>query len=331
MVLLQQQPAPSAAYDAGKPSPNKALKGAKSVPTLPAINPAAGTATTMSLADLQNARRQRLGLEPGAGAGPSYTPTMQPSYSQPLGLGPPDRSLLPDQQRQRRHKHVGCQTEETELANLRLLQEQLFAVRKELTSVNGELVHAERRLRAEVRDEMETRIAKFEKKTKEKVAFLKQRQENSTTTIRRASSQQLHNHIEEAVGTIKEQHARLREGEEREITSMKQRLEQQDLLIAGYKRENNELREQIEKVRESAGRGGGDAPSKKAAAAENGQAQLEAQLAQRDATIKALREQLARVQHGLPPTGEGGPPPLAQSQSLGPPSAMSGAAGARKR
>ena len=56
------------------------------------------------------------------------------------------------QQKQRRAKHIACQTDSTELADLRLLQQQLFDVRHELNSVQQELSHAERRLRHEVRD-----------------------------------------------------------------------------------------------------------------------------------------------------------------------------------
>ena len=109
----------------------------------------------------------------------------------PLGLSPADRSLLPMQQKQRRAKAVSCQTDVLELADLRELQQQLFDVRQELSTVNAELSHAERRLRHEVREEMEERMHKFERRTKEKVSFLKQRQESSVTVMRKASKAQL--------------------------------------------------------------------------------------------------------------------------------------------
>ena len=95
------------------------------------------------------------------------------------------------QQKQRRAKAASCQTESTELADLRQLQQQLFDVRQELSTVNAELSHAERRLRHEVREEMEERMHKFERRTMEKVQFLKQRQVSSVTTMRKASKAQL--------------------------------------------------------------------------------------------------------------------------------------------
>jgi len=251
-------------------------------------------------------------LGPGRSSNNS-SPSLTSSHSQPLGLGPADRSLLPDQQRQRRAKHVSCQTSATELADLRLMQEQLFQVRQELSTVNQELAHAERRLRHEVREEMEERVRKFEKKTLEKVAFLRQRQEKSVTVMRKATNAQMESHKSHVEGTLRGEHERLRAGELREMSSLAQQLEQRDLLIAGYKRENRELREQIENLKSREG----SAPSmnKKASSASNGDesAALEAALAQRDATIKALREQLARVQHGLPPTTDA---TLSSSQSV---------------
>lgn len=232
------------------------------------------------------------------------------SHSQPLGLGPADRSLLPDQQRQRRNKHVSCQTSATELADLRLLQEQLFEVRQELASVNQELSHAERRLRHEVREEMEEKVRKFEKKTMERVAFLRQRQEKSVSVMRKASNAQVESHKSQIEGTLRSEHQRVRAGEERELGNLNHQLEQRDLLIAGYKRENRELRDQIEMLKSR------DNPAAlKRGPSSDETASLEAALANRDATIKALREQLARVQHGLPPVAEA-PPALGHSQSV---------------
>ena len=234
-----------------------------------------------------------------------------------LGLGPSDRSLLPDQLRQRRMKHVSCQTSATELADLRQLQEQLFQVRQELGSVNQELAHAERRLRHEVREEMEERVRKFEKRTMEKVAFLRQRQENSVNLVRKASKAQVESHKAHTEGTLKAEHDRVRASEEAEYARMVQQLEQRDLLIAGYKRENRELREQIERIKDAPPPPGLNKGKSSTSAVEVAEqtASLEAALMQRDATIKALRDQLARVQHGLPPTA-GAPPTLSQSQSV---------------
>ena len=257
------------------------------------------------------------------------------SHSQPLGLGPADRSLLPDQQRQRRNKHVGCQTSSSELADLRTLQEHLVQVKQELATVNQELVHAERRLRHEVREEMEERVKKFEKRTMEKVAFLRQRQESSVNTMRKASRAQCESHKAHTEGVLRAEHDRKRKGEEAALAQMASQLEQRDLLIAGYKRENRELREQLERLRDNAsppplGKKL-SSPMQQLDVAEQ-TAQLEAALAQRDATIRALREQLARVQHGLPPetpsmatshsmpaVGEGTPESIKRRESSKPP------------
>ena len=121
----------------------------------------------------------------------SSSAAVRASREFPLGLSPADPTLLPKQQRQRRMKHVSCQTESTELADLRKLQQQLFDVRQELGSVNAELSHAERRLRHEVREEMEQRMLKFERRTMDKVAFLKQRQASTEHVMRKASKAQL--------------------------------------------------------------------------------------------------------------------------------------------
>jgi hypothetical protein len=279
MVLLSQ-PAPTL------------LAPSKSTPSLPAIgkSPAFGTARAPPLSGL---------LLPSEGS-PSHSRSPL-VHDQPLGLGPADRSLLPQQQKQRRNKHISCQTDSTELADLRTLQEQLVSVKEELTAVNTELVHAERRLRHEVREEMEERVRKFEKRTMDKVAYLRARQESSVSTMRKASRAQLESFKAQTEGSLRQEHESVRTGELAALEQMSTRLEQQELLIAGYKRENRELRERVELLRGSTS----SAPTmKKQSSLDVAEqtAQLTAQLAQRDATIKALRDQLARVQHGLPAT-----------------------------
>ena len=228
----------------------------------------------------------------------------------PLGLSPADRSLLPMQQKQRRAKAVSCQTESTELADLRQLQQQLFDVRQELSTVNAELSHAERRLRHEVREEMEERMHKFERRTMEKVQFLKQRQVSSVTTMRKASKAQLESakvQTEHALRTEAEAKQRVHE---ETIAMLRQDLEQKDLLIAGYKRDNATLKEKLDilQLHSKGEKKGSAAPSQLDVAEQT--AQLEAQLASRDATIQSLRDQLARMQQG-----GGGASTLAPSKS----------------
>ena len=230
----------------------------------------------------------------------------------PLGLSPADRSLLPQQQKQRRAKHVACQTESTELADLRQLQQHLFDVRQELDSVTAELSHAERRLRHEVREEMEERLRKYETRTKDKIAFLKEKQASTTTVMRKATKAQLESAKREVEHAIKVEHENLRAVDEQRIAQMEVDLEQKALLIAGYKRDNHQLQERVEQLQALSK---GAAPSKKASELDvaSATADLEAQLASRDATIQSLREQLSRLQSGGDPASA---PKLAPSQSM---------------
>ena len=230
----------------------------------------------------------------------------------PLGLSPADRSLLPMQQKQRRMKTVSCQTDVGELADLRELQQQLFEVRKELGTVNAELSHAERRLRHEVREEMEERMHKFERRTMEKVTFLKQKQESSVSVMRKASKARFESAKQVTEHKMRtEADARQREHDET-IAMLRQDLEQKDLLIVGYKRDYVDMKEKLERSGLQANSKGGErkgGPSQLDVAEQT--AQLEAQLASRDATIQSLRDQLARMQQ----EGAGGPPNLMPSQS----------------
>ena len=167
--------------------------------------------------------------QPGRGGGPPAAP---------LGLSPADRSLLPHAQRQRRNKTVACQTDATELIDLRVLQQQLFDVRQELSSVSSELAHAERRLRHEVREEMEEKVAKFEQRTMEKVAFLRQRQESTMSTVRKASKAHLESAKVHVEYRIRSEHEALRAAEERVLERLRADVEQKSLLIAGCTQRN---------------------------------------------------------------------------------------------
>jgi len=230
---------------------------------------------------------------------PPIGPLSGPLGPVALGLGPGDRSLLPHQQRRAKHMQtVACQTDTKELVELRVLQESLSAVRDQLTTVSAELGHTERRLRSEVREEYDDRMRTFERRTKEKVKYMKQKQEQSVTTMRKALNAQL--------GIVKlQQEAELRQEADRhaeqvaaEAVSLRAQLEQQELRIAAHVRENAELREQME-------RRGTAAPTPAKRGFDDGSeakvAQLEAQLASRDATIKALREQLSKLMGTTPP------------------------------
>lgn len=116
------------------------------------------------------------------------TPNLPPLGPVALGLGPGDRSLLPHQQRRaKRMQTIGCQTDAAELVELRQLQSSLKEVREELTTVNGELGHTERRLRNEVQEEYDERMRTFEKRTRDKLRYLKQRQEQGMSVMVRGA------------------------------------------------------------------------------------------------------------------------------------------------
>ena len=218
---------------------------------------------------------------------------------------------------------VGSQTDVTELIELRQVQQSLTDVREELTTVNAELGHAEQRLRNEVREEYDERMRTFERRTKEKVSYLKRRQEASVGAMRKALNASLVQAkvMQESELRIEyEQHAaRCAE----EARALRTQLEQQELRLAAREQENHDLREQMDK-RGAAG-GGPPPPRRSMAAAEESAdgrvSQLEAQLASRDATIKALREQLAKLQAApaaeVPPPSRGGTKSPSSSKAKG--------------
>ena len=80
------------------------------------------------------------------------------------------------------------------------------------------------------------------------------------------------------------------------VNAMRQDLEQKDLLIQGYKRDCQALQSKLESLQAASGVGGGAAKrgssSSQLDTAEQ-TAQLEAALQSRDATISALRAELA--------------------------------------
>lgn len=218
----------------------------------------------------------------------------------PLGLSPADRSLLPKQRKQKFMQSKACQTDVTELAELRVMQQALSEVRKELGTMSAELSHAERRVRNEVQEEMEGRMRKFERKTKEKVDFFKKRQESSVGTIRRAVQATLVSAKAQQENDLRREFDERAAAESVEVVALRAEMQKMVLLVDGYKEESKKLREKLDSQR------GGPAPKKaskvlgvedgapSADDAETRAAALEAQLASRDATIKALREQLAR-------------------------------------
>ena len=224
-------------------------------------------------------------------------PTLPPLHGQvALGLSAADRSLLPKQQKQQRFMHaIGCQTDVSEVADLRELQHQLASVRGELGSVNSELHHAERRLRLEVREEMEQRMHVFERRTKEKVAFLKKRQEASLQTMRKALRSHLVSAKAEQEAELRAEAAALRSADDNELVELRSEVSRQALLITGYTAEIDDLKRKLERVQAQM-----QANATASGGARRGtsdvEAKLEAQLASRDATIKALREQLSKMQ-----------------------------------
>jgi predicted RNA-binding Zn ribbon-like protein len=208
---------------------------------------------------------------------------------------------------------VACQTTTTELADVRTLEQSLYDVRSELDKVNDELGRAERRLRLEVREEMETRVKKFERKTHDKVAFLRQRQESSVNTMRKASRAKLESEKAQVEHELKVEYESREAVHQQQIETMRADIEQKALLIAGYERENRQLRAKNESL-SAASMAAYPKKSGKELDVTEQTAQLEASLAQRDATIRALREQLARLQHGLP-AGADAAPSLGASKS----------------
>ena len=181
-----------------------------------------------------------------------------------------------------------------------MLQQQLFDVRQELGSVNAELSHAERRLRHEVREEMEQRMQKFERRTMDKVAFFKQRQESNQHVMRKASKAQLESAKVHAEHRFRTEADASKAVLEAMLSAMRQDLEQKDLLIQGYKRDGQALKEKLDMLQAASGMGSGakrGGSSSQLDAAEQ-TAQLEAALQSRDATIAALRSELAGMQAG---------------------------------
>ena len=311
MVLLAVDAASGGAHAAPTAT---ALGASKSTPVLPQIGRPGAVVHAAAAPPHSSGFASRLAKSQEATSAAAPSGAIAPARYHPfaLGLSPADRSLLPLQQKQKRNKHVGCQTDTTELAELRTLQTQLGSVKKQLSDVGSELAHAERRLRNEVREEMEGRLAKYEKRTMEKVTFLKQKQRSGVDIMRQASKAQLESKLAEMEHTMKAEYQAIRAAEEAELEELRAALEQKSLLLAGYERENSMLRQKAG-MGGAGGGGGGARGGKQLDVAEH--AQLEAALAQRDAAIKALREQLARMQEG----GGGG---TAQQQLLSKSSSM---------
>lgn len=208
------------------------------------------------------------------------------SFTPAIGLSAPDASLLPRQRRHRLRQHVGCQTEVSELSDLRSMQVAHEEMRRELATVKRELDGAERRLRHEVRAEMEARLRKFETKTREKVAFIKQRSESSLGALRRATDGKMRSAVVQAQRQLQAQLTADTASLTEAASSAEREAQRQQCLTDGYMRENRDLRMQLNALRESiAGRDAGAAAI----------AQLEAAVAREQATVKALREQIKEL------------------------------------
>jgi len=86
---------------------------------------------------------------------------------------------------------VACQTDITELADLGRLQTSLDGVRAELAAVTAELARAEKRMRHEMRNELELRMRAQEVRCLERVTFMRKRTERHVGQVRAASRTRL--------------------------------------------------------------------------------------------------------------------------------------------
>ncbi|KAL1514955.1 hypothetical protein AB1Y20_004031 [Prymnesium parvum] len=177
------------------------------------------------------------------------------SSSQPLLLPPIrlDQIDLPPRAPERIpgskvRNHVGCQTEVSELPELRALQQKIGAVSAELERATAETQRAEQRLRHEMQAEMTLRMRLHAQKCAEKMAYLRERAESHMASIRASTklrvTQEVREHERQLHEELAAQRARAAEVEagrahaEREYAAVHS-------LAVRYARENALLHRQI--------------------------------------------------------------------------------------
>eukprot|EP00965_Chrysotila_dentata_P070643 2335782-Pleurochrysis_carterae.AAC.3 len=238
-------------------------------------------------------------------------------------------SVLPPR-RPRLRNHVGCQTDHSELVELRALQTKLNEVREELDSVSRELGFAEQRMRHEVRDEVESRLRVQEERCNERVQFMRKYTDRHISQVRAASRISL--------DTARTAHRRAIEQEKLSVAAEKARADakvenaankaqKEQGLVQVLLQENHALRVQIEELKRKTATPAllDRVPSERAAASSAQGLQvvkLEATLLSRDKTIAVLRQQLASLakQQRRPPSSHASDvdEPLASPDELSP-------------
>ena len=144
--------------------------------------------------------------------------------------------------------HVACQTEKSEIPELRNLQLKIAKVTTELARVTAELEHMEQRLRYEMQDELEARLRLQGQKCADKITYMRQRAEQHMASVRASSQVRRTKEIEEQGrqlhGEIDKQTSR---GEELEASNTKGVQEYSALhsLAVRYARENSALHQQL--------------------------------------------------------------------------------------
>ena len=228
---------------------------------------------------------------------------------------------------------MACQTDVSEIPEVRILQMRLQAVRDELVTVNQELQSTEQRLRHEMQREMDARLRMLGERCTQKVAFVRQQAERHMSSVRAASKMNMTRklaaadrtmHLELAAKATAEQKARGQTGQS------KKEYESLYSLATGYARENLSLHRLLKELqsrpasmsspRNSSPRAlsaaldtsglasdVGSAPAVDAARRAEASAEsrrFELTLAARDATIVSLRGEVERLLTEYVQTGE---------------------------
>lgn len=234
---------------------------------------------------------------------PSLVPSAAPvrdvaasSNSTFLTAGPSkDGPIIP--QRSRRNKfriNAATQTDVSELPELRVLQTQLDAVRKELGGLTVEMAHAEQRLRYEQRLELQARLRVQEERTADKLNYLRKRAEVHTGQVRAAHKARFESAKVQQKRQLQQMEAALAAQQQSVRQAQSEQANREESLMGTTNLEqlaedNRQLLEQINEMREQAEQNTEEAKAEHGTAI----ARLEAALVARDKTIEVLRQQLA--------------------------------------